>query len=189
MSTGAPLHAYTYSDYLAHEEASNVKHEYLNGEIYAMAGGTPEHASLAVAIASLLRNQLAGKECRVFSSDLRIRIVETGLTTYPDVSVVCGPLELDPQSRETVLNPRVLVEVLSHGTERYDRGEKFEHYKRVSSLEEYVLVSQKEPWIEVFRRSDNSWTHLEAGSGARVTLQSIECQLEVDEVYRGVFEP
>ena len=189
MSSGVPLHAYTYADYLAHEEASNVKHEYLNGEIYAMAGGTPEHASLAVAIASLLRNQLGAKPCRVFSSDLRVRVLETGLATYPDVSVVCGPLELDPQSREIVLNPKVLVEVLSDATERYDRSEKFEHYKRISSLEEYVLVSQKEPSIEVFRRTGDSWTRLEGGSGERVTLQSIECQLDVDELYRGVFEP
>ncbi len=189
MSTGAPLHAYTYADYLAHEEASNVKHEYLNGEIYAMAGGTPEHAFLAMAIGSSLRTQLVGKPCRVSSSDLRVRVAETGLATYPDVSVVCGPLELDTHSRETVLNPKVLVEVLSDGTERYDRGEKFEHYKRVSSFEEYVLVSQKEPRIEVFRRTGDSWTHLEGRSGERVTLQSIDCRLDVDEVYRGVFEP
>ncbi|HJS73708.1 MAG TPA: Uma2 family endonuclease, partial [Vicinamibacteria bacterium] len=114
---------------------------------------------------------------------------ETGLATYPDVCVVCGPLELDTQSREIVLNPKVLVEVLSDATERYDRGEKFEHYKRISSLEEYVLVSQKEPSIEVFRRAGDSCTRLEAQSGERVTLQSIECQLDVDELYRGVFEP
>jgi len=95
MNPRVNLHAYTYADYLAHEVASNVKHEYLDGEIYAMAGGTPEHASLAVAIASVLRNQLEGKGCRVFSSDLRVRVAETGLTTYPDVSVVCGALQRD----------------------------------------------------------------------------------------------
>jgi Uma2 family endonuclease len=189
MSSRLRLHNYTYADYLGHEQASNVKHEYLDGEIYAMVGGTPEHASLAMLIGSALLAQLKGKPCRVFSSDLRIRVVETGLTTYPDVSVVCGPLELDAQSREIVLNPKVLVEVLSDATERYDRGEKFEHYKRISSLEEYVLVSQKEPSIEVFRRTGDSWARLEAESGAQATLQSIDCQLDVDEVYRGVFEP
>src|SRR3990172_153164 len=98
MNPRASLHAYTYADYLAHEEASNVKHEYLDGEIYAIAGGTPEHASLAVAIASSLRNQVAGRSCRVFSSDLRVRVAETGLTTYPDVSVVCGSLERDTEN-------------------------------------------------------------------------------------------
>ncbi|HEY7820955.1 MAG TPA: Uma2 family endonuclease, partial [Vicinamibacteria bacterium] len=107
---------------------------------------------------------------------------------YPDVSVICGPLEIDTESREVVLNPKVLVEVLSDGTERYDRGEKFEHYKRLPSLEEYVLVSQKEPRIEIFRREGNTWTRIEGGPGARVTLASIGCELEVNEVYRGVFE-
>jgi Uma2 family endonuclease len=189
MNPRARLHAYTYADYLAHESASNVKHEYLDGEIYAMAGGTPEHASLAVAIASSLRNQLAGRSCRVFSSDLRVRVVGTGLTTYPDVSVVCGPLERDPESQETVLNPTVLVEVLSDGTERYDRGEKFEHYKRIPAFQEYVLASQKEPRIEVWRRQGDSWTYQEGRAGESVTLQSIDCRLDANEIYRDVFEP
>lgn len=189
MSTRSRLHAYTYGDYLAHEEASNVKHEYLDGEIYAMAGGTPEHASLAVAIAASLRNQLEGRPCRVFSSDLRIRVAETGLTTYPDVSVVCGTLQRDKESPETILNPRVLVEILSEGTERYDRGEKFEHYKRIPSFEEYVLVSQKEPLVELWYRESGSWSHSEGRAGERLALRSIGCDLEVDEIYRRVFEP
>ncbi len=189
MNPGARLHAYTYADYLAHEAASNVKHEYLDGEIYAMAGGTPEHASLAVAVASALRNQLDGKRCRVFSSDLRVRVAETGLTTYPDVSVVCGALQRDIESLETVLNPTLLVEILSDGTERYDRGEKFEHYKKIPSFKEYVLVSQKKPLVEVWHREGDSWSHREGRAGARVALQSINCQLVVDELYRGVFEP
>jgi len=189
MNPRAQLHAYTYADYMAHEVASNVKHEYLDGEIYAIAGGTPEHASLAMVIGSSLVTQLEGKPCRVFSSDLRVRVAETGLTTYPDVSVVCGPLERDTESEETVLNPTVLVEIMSDGTERYDRGEKFEHYKRIPSFQEYVLVSQKEPWIEVWRRQGDSWTYQEGRAGARVILQSIDCQLVVDELYRGVFEP
>ncbi len=189
MISGARLHAYTYAQYLAHEAASNVKHEYLDGEIYAMAGGSPEHAFLAMAVGSLLRPQLEGKPCRVSSSDLRVRVVETGLATYPDVSVVCGPLERDPQSQETVLNPTLVVEVLSEGTERYDGGEKFEHYKRILSFQEYVLVSQNESRIEVWRRQGDSWIHQEGRAGGRVSLQSIDCQLDVDEVYRGVFEP
>jgi Uma2 family endonuclease len=189
MKPGSRLHAYTYADYLAHEEASNVKHEYLDGEIYAMAGGSPEHASLAVAIASSLRAQLDGKACRVFSSDLRVRVAETGLTTYPDVSVVCGPLQRDPESAETILNPKVLVEILSEGTERYDRGEKFEHYKRIPSFQEYVLVAQKEPLLEVWHREGHAWSQKEARRGGRVALPSIDCELVVDEVYRGVFEP
>jgi Uma2 family endonuclease len=189
MNRRSPLHAYTYAEYLAHEEASNVKHEYLDGEIYAMAGGTPEHASLAVAVGASLRNQLEGKPCRVFSSDLRVRVAETGLTTYPDVSVVCGALERDPESSETVLNPVVIVEILSEGTERYDRGEKFEHYKHIASLQEYVLVAQSAAKIDRFRRQGSSWSHVEAGAGGRIALRSISCELVVDEVYRGVFDP
>jgi Uma2 family endonuclease len=189
MSSQPRLHAYTYADYLAHEAASNVKHEYLDGEIYARAGGSPEHASLAMVIGSSLVRQLEGKGCRVFSSDLRVRVVETGLTTHPDVSVVCGSLERDEESSETALNPKVLVEVLSDGTESYDRGEKFEHYKRIPSFEECVLVSQKEPVIEVWRREGGSWAREEGRGGARLVLRSIDCQLNVDEIYRGVFEP
>jgi len=106
--------------------------------------------------------------------------------------VVCGPLERDTESQETVLNPTVLVEILSDGTERYDRGEKFEHYKRIPSFKEYVLVSQKEPLVEVWHREGDSWSpwsQREGRAGARVAFQSIDCQLVVDELYRGVFEP
>jgi Uma2 family endonuclease len=188
MNERARFHEYTYAEYLAHEAASNVKHEYLEGEIYAMAGGSPEHAELAVAIGSALRAQLQGKPCRVFSSDLRIRVVETGLATYPDVSVVCGPLERDPESRETVLNPCVLVEVLSDGTERYDRGEKFEHYKRIPTLQTYVLVSQRAPLVEMWQLNGDSWTQQLAGSGERLILQSIQCLLDVADLYRGILD-
>jgi Uma2 family endonuclease len=189
MSHIARHHEYTYAEYLAHEEASNVKHEYLDGEIYAMAGGSPEHAALSVAVAASLRAQLEGQSCRVFSSDLRIRVAATGLATYPDVSVVCGPLERDIDGKETVLNPTLLVEVLSDGTERYDRGEKFEHFKKIPSLQEYVLVSQKESLVEVWHREGTAWSHLQAKAGQRLPLSSIDCELDVDELYRDVFEP
>jgi Uma2 family endonuclease len=165
-----------------------VKHEYLDGEIYAMAGGSPEHALLSVAIASSLRAQLEGKPCRVFSSDLRVRVVATGLATYPDVTVICGPLSRDEASRETILNPILVVEVLSGGTERYDRGEKFEHYKRIPTLQEYVLVSQKEPVLESWHLVQDTWSRSEARAGGRLALQSVGCELVVDELYRDVFE-
>jgi Uma2 family endonuclease len=103
----------TYAEYLAAEAVSEVRHEYLNGEVWAMAGGTPEHAALALALGSELRQALRGKPCRAYSADLRIRIVDTGLSTYPDVSVVCGQLETAPDDKDAVTNPIVLVEVLS----------------------------------------------------------------------------
>ena len=105
--THAPrLHRYTFQEYLALEASSTVRHEFLAGEIYAMAGGTPQHAALAMAVGAALLNQTRGGPYRVHSSDLRIRSLATGLTTYPDVSVVCGPYETDPQDKNTIVNPR-----------------------------------------------------------------------------------
>lgn len=180
----APRHRYTLRDYLDIEEGSAVKHEYFDGEIYAMAGGTPEHAALAVAVSTALLTQLRGRGCRVYSSDLRIRILATGLASYPDVSVVCGPVHNDPDSPTTVTNPTLIVEVLSDGTEEYDRGEKFEHYKQIESLEEYVLVSHREPSIEVHRRDEHGrWEHSKTGTGT-VALRSVDATLVVEDIYR-----
>ena len=178
------LHRYTYGEYLALEDAANVRHEFLEGEIYAMAGGPPEHAAICVNVGASLNVQLRGKGCRVHSSDLRIRVLETGLATYPDVSVVCTRAEIDPENRLTVTNPKVLVEVLSPSTAAYDRGEKLSHYQRIPSLQEIVLVAHDERLIEVWRRSEaGAWTRSEARSGS-IALVSIGCVLEVADVYR-----
>jgi Uma2 family endonuclease len=134
MSGAAPHYRHTIVEYVAIEEESSVRHEFANGEILAMAGGTPEHAALAAAVVTLLGGQLRGKSCRVYSSDLRLRVLETGLATYADASVVCGDISRDPNSPTHVTNPAVVVEVLSPSTEHYDRGEKREHYQRIPSL-------------------------------------------------------
>jgi Putative restriction endonuclease len=131
MVVPAALHRHAFADYLALEETSNTKHEFLNGEIYAIARCTPEHAALSVAVAAALLSQLRGGPCRVYSSDLRIRSLATGLTTYPDVTVVCGGLQRDPESPTTVVNPSLVVEVTSDGTEAYDRGEMLEHHQGI----------------------------------------------------------
>ncbi|WP_437972569.1 Uma2 family endonuclease [Sorangium sp. So ce260] len=179
----------TYAEYLEQERASPTKHEFLGGEIFAMAGGTPEHARLAARVTVALGAQLTRRPCDVFSSDLRVRVLATGLATYPDVSVVCGQLARDPEDKDAVVNPLVLIEVLSDSSEAYDRGEKFAHYRRIPSLREYVLVSQAHRRIEVFRRNeDSSWTLHEAGPGERVRLASIDGALDVDEIYGGVLE-
>ena len=173
----------TYAEYLALERASDQKHEFLDGHIYAMAGGTPEHAGLCASVARLLGNSLAGKPCRIFSSDLRVRIVATGLSTYPDVTVVCGQLERPPEDRDAATNPIVLVEVLSDSTEEYDRGDKSGHYRRIESLRAYVLVSQKSRRIEVaVRNDDRSWTLREYTEGA-APIPPLDCALAVGEVY------
>ncbi|KYF75314.1 hypothetical protein BE11_00675 [Sorangium cellulosum] len=176
---------YTHAEYLEQERASPTKHEFLNGEIFAMAGGTPEHARLCLSVGAELRAQLRGRPCAAYSSDLRVRVRATGLSTYPDVSVVCGRLERDLEDKDAALNPVVLVEVLSDSTEAYDRGQKFAHYRLIPSLREYVLVWQHEPRIEVFHRNeDGSWTLREARAGEGAHLEAIGCTLPVDEVYR-----
>jgi Uma2 family endonuclease len=186
-SMRASRHRYRYDEYVALDALSNVKLEYFDGEIYAMAGGTPEHGELAVAVSTELRTQLEGKPCKTYSSDVRIRVEATGLATYPDVSVVCGEVRRAPDDRTSVLNPIVLIEVLSDSTGGYDRGEKFDSYRQLPSLREYVLVSHRERLIEVFRRSGSGeWIRSEARSGASMPLESVGCELPVDRIYRGV---
>lgn len=175
----------SHAEYLVAEAASKTRHEFLDGEVFAMAGGTPEHGALAMAVGGALVNALRGRPCRVFNSDVRVRIRETGLTTYPDVSVVCGHLERDEEDTHAIVNPVLVIEVLSDSTEAYDRGEKAAHYRQLGSLKEYVLMSQHEPRIEVFRRNDaGHWELYEATAGQRVELSSAGCALEVDELYR-----
>jgi Uma2 family endonuclease len=181
-----PAHRhYTYDEYLVLDETSNTKHEFLRGAIYAMAGGTIDHGALAMTLGRLLGNELVRRPCRVFSSDVRLRVLDTGLATYPDVSVVCGPVERDPQNRHTVVNPIVIVEVLSDSTAAYDRGEKFEHYRQIPSLRDYVLVDSKSASVEVrSRQADGTWSTRTAGPGQQAALPSLELALSVDELYR-----
>ncbi|MCC6875464.1 MAG: Uma2 family endonuclease [Sandaracinaceae bacterium] len=184
MTSVARRRQYGYDEYLALEEFANVKHEFLDGEIYAMAGGTPEHAALAAEVLTSLTLQLRGKSCRTYSSDLHVRVSETGLATYPDVTVVCDKPKLDPEGKNTVVNPTVIVEVLSPSTASYDRTEKREHYQRIPTLKELVLVAHDERKIEVYRRPKRGrWSHVAAGPGASITLTSIECLLDVDAIY------
>jgi Uma2 family endonuclease len=185
VTTVARQH-FTFADYVQLEETSKVKHEFLEGQVWAMAGGSPDHTAIAINVATLLNNGLRNRPCRVFGSDLRIRVKQTGLGTYPDVSVVCGRLELDPDDpqQQTVINPRVIVEVLSPTTEAYDRGEKLSHYKRIASLEEIVLVAYDERRLEVWHRDGDRW-RLDVAHGTQsMTLRSVGCDLPLDEVYR-----
>ncbi len=188
----APRHRirHTFAQYLAFEASSNVKHEYLGGQIVAMAGGTPEHAALAAAVIGLLFTQLRGKPCRIHDADLRVRVPETGFATYPDVTIVCGPIERDPDDRNAVTNPTLIIEVLSQSTEDYDRGDKFQHYKAIPSLSEYVLVSHRERRLEVYARDQTAtWTCNASGSGEWAQLRSIGARLDVDRLYEAATEP
>jgi len=175
---------YTFGDYLSVEEMSPaVKHEFVDGEILAMAGGTIEHAGLSSAINALVVGQLRGTPCRAYSSDLRIRIREANVGTYADTAVVCDPVERDPDSPTHATNPRVVVEVLSPSTEDYDRNEKRLYYQMLPSLREYVLVAQDRRRLEVWRRDGGTWVHSIYEAGVKVPLRSISVELDVNEIY------
>ncbi|MGH9392517.1 MAG: Uma2 family endonuclease [Vicinamibacteria bacterium] len=178
---------YTYAEYLALEEESSVRHEYLEGEIYAMAGGSPDHAALAAAIISAIRSKLP-PGCRMFTSDLRVRIPDTGLSTYPDAAVVCGRTQRATDDALAVVNPVLLVEVTSPSTEEYDRNEKLRHYKKLPSLREVLIASHREPHLTVHRREESGWSVLTAAKGGVLSLESVAVRVEVDEVYRDDLE-
>lgn len=180
----------TQAEYIAAEAIAEVRHEYLRGEVFAMAGGSLEHAALASALARDVGTALHGKPCRVFSSDARVRIEATDMTTYPDLSVVCGELQRSPHDELAMLNPVVLFEVLSDSTEAYDRGAKASHYRHIASLEEYVLIAQDGPRIEVQRRNAaGRWEIHEFGPGERASLESLGVTLSVDELYANPLAP
>lgn len=175
---------YTYAEYRGFENSSPGKHEYIGGEICAMAGGTPDHAAFPLTISERLRPQLPFG-CRMFTSDLRIRIPQPDLATYPDLSIICGEPQHASDDQLAFTNPIVLIEVTSNSTEGYDRGKKVEYYKAIDSLREVLIVSHREPWLTLHRRTnDGSWTVTEARRGESVKLESVGASLSVDDLYR-----
>ena len=180
-------HRYTYADYVAVEMESSTKHEFLDGEIYAMAGGSEDHSALAAQVLRLLGNAIGDRPCRVHTSDLRLYVEAVGLATFPDGSVICGSLQQHEASpRATALNPLALLEVTSDSSEDYDTGAKLEAYRTVPSLRDYIVVSHRERRITVHsRRPDGEWTTRVAISGGRVTVESLQTELNVDDVFRG----
>jgi Uma2 family endonuclease len=179
----------TFAAYLAHDYASELKHEYVDGEVFAMSGATPEHGCLCATVSAALGNQLCRGPCRVFMSGVRVRVPATGLATYPGVVVVRGKLQRDPEDGNTIINPIVVVEVMGRRNAAYDRRSKLAHYRLLPSLAEYVLVSQGERHVEHGRRKeDGAWTLHDARGNDVLVLASIGCKLALDEVYRGVFE-
>ena len=181
----------TPQQYLALERASEERSEYLDGEMVAMTGVSRNHALIAVNLGRELSSQLLDRPCEVYASDLRVQVSPTGLYTYPDVVVVCGEPRFEDEQLDTLLNPTVLIEVLSPTTESYDRGKKFEHYRTLDSLAEYLLVSQDHPRIERYlRQNDGLWLFGDAaGLDAVLTLPSIGCDLRLAGVYAKVRFP
>lgn len=184
MTLPAPLHRYAYGEYVSLEEHSPVRHEYIAGEIYAMAGGTPEHAALAAAVLRAIGNRLPAG-CRAYTSDLRVRIVDGDVTTYPDGAVICGKVTRADDDALAATNPVLLVEVTSPSTEAYDRGAKLELYQRVASLREILIVSHDRARVSVHRRDDEGrWSSEDAVAGAELELRCLNARLPVDEIYR-----
>lgn len=180
------LRRLSYLEYLEVEATAEVRHEYVDGELYAMSGGTPAHALLAANTIFELRVAHRGGPCAPYTSDLRVYVEAEHRAAYPDVTVLCGPPVHAPADPDAVTNPTVLVAVLSDSTERCDRGEKFRVYRQLPTLRDYVLVSQTEPYLEHFARNDDaSWTLRTAGPGEAVTL-STGAVLAVDALYAGV---
>ena len=180
----------TPAEYLDIERKAEFRSEYFAGEMFAMSGASREHNLIALNLGSALHDQLNDRTCEVYTADMRVRI-SSGLYTYPDVVVVCGSPKFDDDQVDTLLNPVVLIEVLSESTADYDRGTKFKHYRQIPSLREYVLVDQTTAQIEHFVRDDNGkWALTEiAGTEKSLSLDSIGCQVPLSEVYREVSFP
>jgi Uma2 family endonuclease len=175
----------TPEEYLALERQSDTKREYFDGEVYAMSGATRAHNIITTNVTTAFVTQLKGRRCEVYASDMRVKVQPTGLYTYPDVVIVCGKVQLEDQRQDTLLNPTVLVEVLSPSTDDYDRGTKFAHYRTLESLSDYLVIAQAEPLVEHYQRQpDNRWLLTTyATLDAVVTVPFLGCDLSLAEVY------
>lgn len=176
---------YSPQEYLAIERDSQEKHEYLNGEIFALAGASERHNLIVVNLVAAIHVQLKGTPWKVYSGDMRLKVSATGLYTYPDVVALCGEADFDDEQRDTLLNPTLIIEVISKSTEGYDPGEKFAHCRRIESLAEYLLISQHKYRIEQYvRQPDNQWLMSEVSKLEETfELPSINCRLLLSDVY------
>jgi Uma2 family endonuclease len=184
MATARRLH-YAYDEYLELLERSDIKLEYCDGVIYAMAGGTIAHGALGAAVIRLLGNGLPAG-CTVYSSDTKVRIEATDLSTFPDASVVCGSTSVSEKDQNAVTNPTVLVEVTSRSTEDYDRGEKLRNYQQLDSLQAVLLVSHRAREVTVVRRDGKGWGEEVFRKNESIVLTAPQCCVSVDELYAGV---
>lgn len=189
--SAVPKHKMTVAEYLAIEKSATFKSEFFDGEMFAMAGASRQHNRLKDNLVIRIGSQLLGGPCQTFSSDQRLLIDRTGLYCYPDLLIVCGEVESTEDDVDTITNPRVVIEVLSPTTERYDRGAKFRHYQQVPSLVEYVLVSQDEAVVERFvRQADGSWALVSfVGLEAELALTAVPVRVPLADIYAGVDFP
>ncbi len=177
----------TYKEYLELERSLNERHEFLDGQAWLMSGGTARHSGIKINAIIAINASLRRESCRLYDSDLKVRVPATGLATYPDLSVVCGPIERHPDDTHAITNPVVLVEVLSRSTELWDRGTKFIHYQQLPSLRHYLLVNQFEPLVEHYERVEGgAWAYRTYGQGDAIQLTAIGVTLTLDDLYRNL---
>jgi Uma2 family endonuclease len=183
-----PQQKLTPQEYLAIERGADFKSEFFDGEVFAMAGTSKEHSRITVNLTIQFGNALKGWFCEPFSSDLRVKVSANGLYTYPDLTIVCGPVDVEDEQADVLLNPTLIIEVLSPGTERYDRGKKFDLYRELDSLKEYVLVSQDQYRVEQFLRGNGSeWGYRVAfKEDDIVEFPSVGCSISIKDIYARV---
>jgi len=190
--TGISSPKLTPQEYLAIERAADFKSEFFDGEMFAMAVISKDHSRITVNLTGGFHAAIRGKDCDLFSSDLRVKVSANGLYTYPDLTIVCGPVDVEDEQADVLLNPTLIIEVLSPGTERYDRGKKFDLYRELDSLKEYVLVSQDQYRVEQFLRGNGSeWGYRVAfKEDDIVEFPSVGCSIPLKDIYaRVVFPP
>ena len=181
----------TEAEYLLFERESDIKHEFLNGRVYAMAGASWEHNQIFTATLASLYAQLRGKNCTANPSDQRVKVMQTSFIAYPDISVVCGEPRFAGDEYETITNPIVIIEILSDSTEGYDRGVKFQNFRNFPTLQDYILISQDKARIEGYTRQDNGkWLLTDTiGLNSVHKIASIECVLKLKEIYERIIFP
>ncbi|MBS1788188.1 MAG: Uma2 family endonuclease [Acidobacteria bacterium] len=185
-------YSYTPEEYLAFERSSETKHEFLNGQIYAMAGASPIHNQICFNATAELGIQIKGTTCVGYTSDQKIRTDLMDLFSYPDLTVVCGEPIFHDQQQDVILNPTVVIEVLSPRTESYDRGIKLERYQNISSLTDYILIYQDRPCVEhyVRQKGKRQWLFtIETDLSAEIEIASIKCKLKLADIYNRVKFP
>jgi Uma2 family endonuclease len=177
---------YSKEEYLEMETAAEYKSEYYNGEVFAMSGGSYKHSVICVNLIWGIRESVANKDCTAFESNMKLDIPKFNLFVYPDVMAVCGDIEFFENRTDTIRNPILVIEVASPGTQSFDRIQKFAYYRSVPSVKEYVLVSQDEPLIETYyKQNEKIWIYTVArGFEDTITFRTIECELELREIYR-----
>ena len=183
-----PVPQFTHEEYIEHEVQSNFRHEYKQGRVEMMAGGSRKHSLLITKAVRLLDTALDGRDCEVHSEAMLVHIASANISTYPDTMVICGKPNFLDRRENIVTNPIVVVEVVSPSTENYDRNEKFRAYQQLESLKEYVLISQNEPLVEVFARTDSGpWIRTEyRGLETSVRLESLAVEIPLHKLYEKV---